>query len=284
LMMDKTLRAVDRGFIVEGWNLIDYLRDAVENEGWESICIWGPKGAMKSNLMLQLGYLIYQDWDVVLDHVVFKPEDFIRITEERGRIPWMGWDDIGVWLSSSLYFTNRKMWSAMKENWDAFRVKLSTFICTAPRKDKVASFIVDDLSGEVLVGKRVGKELINKYDCQRWIWETDFKKPDKCKFDMVRVDERFFPGTPETALKYEADDRFNHELPGVPAWVFRRYYEERRRLAEEARERLKVLIMQLESDSKELLPKELAEMTEEERRSWAGKILGRKQVVVTSER
>jgi len=268
----KLNAAIELGYIVEGWYIEDYCRDAIENHGWESLCIWGPKGSLKSNLMLQLGYLIYKDWDLVLNHVVFRPRDFIRITEGEGRIPCIMWDDIGVHLPRTLYFTDRKLWSRLKSNWDAFRPKLSVFLCTTPRKEKVASFIIDDLSGEVLLGKRVGEVLINKYDFQRWLWQFDFIKPTKSRFSMVQVEKEPLPGTPK--LSYGLKDKLERVLPGIPTDVFQRYYAERIELANEARLKLARQVRDLVEEEKEQwLPKELKDMTDTEKRSLAGKIL-----------
>ncbi len=271
--MGKVDRAKEYGYIVEGWYLEDYLRDAIKNNGWESLVIWGPKGSLKSNLLLQAGYLVYGDWQTVLNHIIFTPQDFIKITEKKGRIPWLGWDDIGVHLPRSLYFTNRQLWSDLKSNWDAFRVKLSVFMCTAPRKDKVASFITDDLSGEIFLGKRVGPTLVNLYDFQRWIWSLDLEQAEKPKFDMVRVEKEPLPGTPKISYGIQHKQNLDRVLPGCPTDVFKTYFTRRVDLAEQARSKLANHIRKLSEEKEEVLPKELAEMTNKERRSWAGKVL-----------
>jgi len=261
----KLERAIELGYVVQGWTLEDYIRDSIEHYGWESIVIWGPKGSGKSNFLLQIGYMVYQDWNKVLNHIVFSPMDFIRITKDPGRIPWLGWDDIAAYLPRSLYFTNRALWSAFKQNWDTFRTKLNSFVCTSPLKSKIASFILEDLSGEIFMNRRVGEGLSTIYDFQRWMWSLDFTNPLKENFDIIRVDKQALPFTPEVSANYKT------RLPGVPTEVFKTYWERRMNLAEESRTKLHGIVQKLEvKEEKE--EKSKAELTASE----AGRIL-RKQ-------
>ena len=236
----KLARALELGYVVQGWTLEDYIRDSIEHYGWESIVIWGSKGSGKSNFLLQIGYMVYQDWDKVLSHIVFSPMDFIRITKEPGRIPWLGWDDIAAYLPRSLYFTNRALWSAFKQNWDTFRTKLNSFVCTSPLKSKIASFVLEDLSGEIFMNRRVGDNLSTVYDFQRWMWSLDFTNPLKEHFDIIRVDKNLLPFTPEVS------GHLKTRLPGVPTKVFKVYWKKRMDLAEESRTKLHAIVQKLE--------------------------------------
>ena len=245
MLTGKVVRSYQLGYVEPEWLIEDYLRYAIDNYGWECIIIWGPKGGGKSNLMLQLGYMIYKNWNTVLEHIIFKPDDFIRIVDESAkaeRIPFLGWDDIGVYLPSSLYSTDRDLWTAFKENWDAFRTKLNVFVCTTPIKDHVASFILHDVTGEIAVARRQGE--VSRYSFQRWVWDTNLKNPLKNKFELVNVEGGdtpcYFPLTPEMSIKL-GDKRF----PGVPENVFKKYWEKRMELAEEARGKLVVLLRKL---------------------------------------
>ena len=53
------------GLFKPGWCLVDYLRDSIWKYGWEEIVIWGTKGGGKSNMLLQIGYQLLEDWDKV---------------------------------------------------------------------------------------------------------------------------------------------------------------------------------------------------------------------------
>lgn len=261
-MSRVVLRAQQLGYVVLGWGIMDYARDAIDNHGWESYIIWGPKGGYKSNLLLQIGYNVYGDvenegyenmevWETVLNHIIFTPMDFIRITKDKGRIPFLGWDDISAHLPRTLYMTNRKLWDAVARNWDLFRPKLSVFVCTTPHKSRVASFIVNDMSGEIIVSKG------HKFEHQRWSWDLDLKHHDSEQGKPIKVEE---------AKTIHRDN--------VPLPIWSRYWARRMELSEGAHQELIKLFTKLEGKKKEQeLPKELAEMTPKERRTWAGRIL-----------
>ena len=51
--------AIKYGVIHPGWSAIDYMTSAAKHHGWESTCISGMKGTLKSNLMLQHGKALY---------------------------------------------------------------------------------------------------------------------------------------------------------------------------------------------------------------------------------
>ena len=53
--------AIKYGTIKPGWSCIDYMFYAAKHHGWESNIISGPKGSLKSNLLMQHGLAIYKD-------------------------------------------------------------------------------------------------------------------------------------------------------------------------------------------------------------------------------
>jgi len=259
----RIARAIELGYIVEGWNIEDYMRDAWDNEGWESMVFWGPKGGLKSNCMLQLGYILSKDWEYVKSHFIMDPLDFLQATKSpEVRVGWLGHDDISVHLPKSLYFTNRLLWAALKSNWDAFREKLGNYCSSTPRKSKVSSHIIDDLTGEMFFGKRVKGGMVMKYDFQRWIWDQDFGDPFREHFYMVRVENLWFPAREEDkptladimrrhnkpdGTKY-TDSEIEQQCrrwPGVPDDVWRWYRAKRKEMTEKASERLYTLIQKL---------------------------------------
>ena len=78
--ISKLFQMAERyGIIHRGFTGIDYLRHAIKNHGWESTSIGGIKGSAKSNLLWQRGYAIYQDWNIVNEHIVTEPEELVNI-------------------------------------------------------------------------------------------------------------------------------------------------------------------------------------------------------------
>jgi len=251
--------AQKQGVVYPGYCGVDYMRHAIDIFGWECTTIDGVKGSAKSCQMQQRGYAIYQDWDTVEQYTVMEPEDFMNIMDERGRIPWIGWDDITVHLPRSLYFTDRELWAELSKNWAAYRTKLNCFDCTTPRKDRVASFILEDLTGDITCFNRY-KDMVSHYDFQRWMWQRDFKDPKKKHPTPIQIEPATaFPLTPG-AIKISPELKQGTivvggvEIPklefytleksgliGMPRPRFRKYWKRRLELANQAAKRLKAI-------------------------------------------
>jgi hypothetical protein len=255
----KLVLAQELGYIVPNWHIEDYLRDSIDHMGWESIAFNGPKGGAKSNLLLQLMYIIFKNWEDVKRLLMFSPINFLEITSEPNTtLPLITGDDISVWLPRSLYFTDRTLWSAFKQNWDSFRTIVYAFLCSAPLKEHIASFITDDLTGEVFIGRRVKGAMAMQYDFQRFVWSVDFESPTKTAFAKVRVEKSWFPLRPEDKVLLPqlikksnptwTDEQIELEIkrfPGVPDDVWNWYQKNRYELADSARDKLHKLIQKV---------------------------------------
>src|SRR3990167_7841268 len=79
--MYKLKKAIEVGYIVQGWVLEDYIRDAINNKGWESLVFWAPKGSLKSNLEMQLLYMTYGKWELVHKYMIMDPLEYVAIME-----------------------------------------------------------------------------------------------------------------------------------------------------------------------------------------------------------
>jgi len=208
-------KAYKAGFIEPGWTYEDYLRNAVRNYRWECVPIWGIKGSFKSNRLMWSLYQIYQDWSLVHEHIIMEPEEFVELLNTKGRIPAVGWDDIGAWLDSQLYFEDRQLYAQIKRNWKLTRTKMSVFLCTIPIKTDLPTFILDDMTSELFCSPR----MMTTYD--RWIWEKDERNPRKVVKRAICIHE---------------NKPFNiHE---VPTEEFKKYWKRRLRLANIGRDRL----------------------------------------------
>ena len=242
--------AVRYGVVHLGYTLVDYLRHAINNYGWECIPIGGVKGEAKSNLLLQTGYAIFQDWDTVHQYTVMEPEDFLNILDERGRHPWVGWDDITAHLPRSLYFTDRELWAELQKNWALYRTKMNCFMCSAPRKNRIATFILEDITGDIICFNRVGLDIKSHFDFQRWMWQRDLKDPKSMVARPIQVENIAFPLTPDAwkidkelqsqkmkvdGVTYRGGDFCEKAgLTGVPRKEFKKYWKRRLELADKA--------------------------------------------------
>jgi hypothetical protein len=243
-------QALKYGIIQLGWSGVDYLRASKDNYGWESTAICGIKSSAKSNLMLQRGYAIYQDWETVKKYTITEKEQLLEVLEIKDRIPWLGIDDIAAHFPSSMYFTDRKLYAHLKSSWETLRTKFNNLDFTVTRKNKVADFILDDISGDIICYDRRG-EILSHYDYQRWFWIRDYKNPKRMIPKIIRVEEIPFPLLPESfdlcaELKtgkylvggewYEGEKFFRERacLIGVPRQEFIDYWEHRLHLADRA--------------------------------------------------
>ena len=242
--------AVRYGVVRLGYSLVDYLRRAIDNYGWECIPIGGVKGEAKSNLLLQTGYAILGDWEAVHEYTVMEPEDFLNILDSRGRHPWIGWDDITAHLPRSLYFTDRELWAELQKNWALYRTKLNCFVCSAPQKHKIATFILEDITGDIICFNRVGMDIKSHYDFQRWMWQRDLKDPKNMVARPIQVENIAFPLTPDAwkidkemqaqktvieGVTYSGGDFYEKvSLTGVPRKEFKKYWTRRTALADKA--------------------------------------------------
>lgn len=252
--------AIKYGVVKLGWTATDYMRYAIENYGWESTGITGLKGSAKSNLLLQRGFAIYKDWDLVFKRTFTEIDYFLALLEDaierRIRIPWVGCDDIATIFPRSLYFTDRKLYSELKSAWETTRTIISNFDWTATRKNKVSTFITDDITGDIICYNRVG-DLYASYDYQRWFWQRDFADPNEMYAKPVAIEDSRFPLIPEAinhdcltkrkylvcGQEYDAKEYFERaDLGGVPRQEFIRYWEHRLDLASTSYRKFKTII------------------------------------------
>lgn len=270
--------AIKYGVIVAGWTAAEYMGNAVVNFGWESTAITGPKGTAKSNLLLQRGFHIYKSWELARKYTITEIPPFLDLLEEaienQERIKWLGVDDIATIFPKSLYFTNRKLYSELQSSWETLRTVCSNFDYTATRKNKVASFITSDITGDIITYNRVG-DIISHYDYRRWLWLRNPKDPTEMIAKLIAVEDIPFPLTPDAfkvspilkngefisggvARKGEAFFRTKAKLNGIPRDEFKKYWDNRLRLASNAYHKFKSILekSKIRTKQKELMSKD----------------------------
>jgi hypothetical protein len=246
------------GVIKRGWSCIDYMRHAQERNGWESTCISGPKGTLKSNLMQQHGLAIYGNMNIVRKYFVTKRKQLLDLMQyaidNEISIPWIGVDDIGALFPKSLYFTHRKLYSKLQSSWETVRTVMNNFEFSCVIKRKVAGFILEDITGDikcynpVFVGKTPIK---GHYDYRRWLWLRNLKDPTTDVAKLISVEDIPFPATPDaftfdeeiksgtfysSGEKYTGEEFFkNHAcLHGIETSDFRQYWNNRLSLTKDS--------------------------------------------------
>jgi hypothetical protein len=221
------------GFYEPGWGIEDYLRFSIDNYGWENFPIWGIKGSKKSNRLMHLLYSIYGDWKLVHKYLVMQPLEFTALLKEamnnpekQTRIPMIGWDDIGAWFDSQLYFENRSLYTNIKRCWTLMRTKLNVFASTIPLKTELPGFVLRDINAECFCSPK----MTLTYD--RWTWRKNY-------FDPMKVVKR-----PINVLNFEP---FNYL--DVPTPEFKIYWSRRMKLADTATSDLVSVLEEAFSDA-----------------------------------
>jgi hypothetical protein len=291
------------GVIKRGWSCIDYMRYAATRHGWESTCISGQKGSLKSNLLMQHGLTIYGNMADVQKHFITSRKQLLNLMEDAINneicIPWVGVDDIAALFPKSLYFTHRKMYSKLQSAWETVRTVMSNFEFTCVIKRKVASFILEDITGDIKCYNPVfvnDTPIKGHYDYRRWLWLRNLKDPTTDIAKLISVEDIPFPATPDAfkidkelsegiyysgGTAYKGVDFFkNHAcLMGIDRQDFREYWNERLNLTKVSFHDFASILEEPEPKKKRQ-PKEEAQVVNTEvsrEASEAAKALARKR-------
>jgi hypothetical protein len=155
--------------------------------------------------------------------------------------------DIAALFPKSLYFTHRKLYSKMQSSWETVRTVMNNFEFSCTLKNKVASFILADITGDIKCYNRSG-EVKSHYDYQRWLWLRSIKDPTRDVPKLIRIEDIPFPLIPEafeldSSLKsgkfysggkeYKGIDFFKKHacLTGIERSDFKEYWNRRLNLA-----------------------------------------------------
>ena len=220
--------AIQYGHIKPKYSLYHYIRDAIQDPdnpnktGYETIVLWGVQGSGKSNILLQIGMWVYGGKDTSLEeafdkanrNLVFKPLNFVAKLLSIGkwnRIPWLGWDDVGVHYSYMTFRTNVKIYEAVGKVFDAIRTKANVTGITLPVIDELPQNLKKNITFEIYVGK-------NQYVQIRRVFRLTTTKPAKWS-NLYRI-----PIEPPHKI----------DLYKIPEYLFKKYWRRRVELANEA--------------------------------------------------
>jgi hypothetical protein len=263
--------ATQMGVVHTGWSAIDYMRYAALHHGWESTCISGSKGTLKSNLLLQHGLALWQDFDKVLEHFITDQDRLFELIQyaidNKKCLPWVGVDDIAMIFPKSLYFSKRKLYSELQSCWEAVRTVFANFEFSCVIKRKVASFILEDITSDIRCYKPVFLDhadgtsdcIKSHYSYRRWLWLTNYKDPTRDLAKLITVEEIPFPATPEALIidpelksgtfysggkTYKGEEFFREHacLAGIDTTRFKKYWESRLDIAEKGFSRLTAIM------------------------------------------
>ena len=217
-------KAIEFGYIIPSWNLTDYIRQGITGQGdikklgFNGVAMWGELGSGKSNLCLQLAYVIYRDWDIVLSRVCVNRADLLNlyrtVREKFERIPLVILDDVTTMLPRSLWQEDRELYTLFQKFLGVVRPKISGLIVNLPDLSWLHESLFEVMNFEVNVTPN------QKYQVQRFYREVDPFHNQKVKFMKILVEYSDF------------------KLEDVPKDVYKEYFEKRVTMIDDVTEKL----------------------------------------------
>lgn len=107
--------------------------------------IYGKQRLGKSMYALKVGYDIYEDWDKVLENTIFTMKDVVKTignaVKSDSVIPYLIWDDSGVYGSKYTFFTNKKTTLLLQGLFDVVGTAVKGFVMTTPNSGNLLKSI-----------------------------------------------------------------------------------------------------------------------------------------------
>ena len=184
------------------------VRDAIDNDDYMWIVVWGPPRSSKTTLAGWILHSIYQDWQKVLDAFLFNlsqllyklkrglPELWPTRNQLHMRIPGLLWDDFGAHSNKAVTQYN-EAWDEFKGGFDVLGTKIAVLIATMVSPNEPTFQIMNKYTHEVLVPHKG----LYKYDKSNW--QQDYKgwRP-KQKKDWIETNT-FDPWPTEVYKEYD---------------------------------------------------------------------------------
>ena len=217
--------------------------DAILNDKWMWIVVWGPQRCGKTTLKMQIGYEVYNDWDLVLQSFVFnlsgllykidkgEPKRVLTVNKLHDRVPVLLFDDWGG-SSNKAATQHDRAWDIFKGGFDLLGTKLSVLMASMVDPTEPTLQIMQKYTHELFIPERG----VYKYD--RVVWDQDFR------------------GWKARRRKDWVETNYFKE---VPKDVYEQYDEMRMSLVDEMEQRLKDAMAdsQVEATLKRLKPTDI---------------------------
>jgi len=197
--LPQIVKAAHRfGYIRYGWNLYDYLYAAIKGDpnisqskgGWEDVAIWGKQGGGKSNLSMQLMFILYQDWDWVLKRMILTAPEVLNLYHEtqqnQGRVPIIALDDITTVFPKQLWFVSKEMFITLQQFIATIRMRFANILSSTPLPQNLISSIKENVTFEVITYPQ------SSYMVERYAWLTDLQKPCVANLKKIYVEYSSF--------------------------------------------------------------------------------------------
>jgi hypothetical protein len=213
--------------VVRKPKVVEDIWDAIYNDEWMWLCTWGKNRKGKSTLAMQLAYEVYQDWDQVLQSIVWNlgqlkykiknglPKTILTRNGLHNRVPVLIPDDFGA--------TSNKAKTQHELAWDIFKGAIDTY-----------STRVAVLLGTMLQPSEPTFQIYQKFTHELWVYAKG-----RAKYDEVDW-QQDFKGWQARQNKNWIDS-FTFEP--LPSDVYKQYDEMRCSIADELDQQIDDIIM-----------------------------------------
>lgn len=179
--------------------------DAILNDKWMWVVVWGPQRCGKTTLQMQIGHYVYYDWDEVLQSFVFnlsgllykmdrdEPKRILTLNKLHNRIPYIIYDDWGGSSNKAITQYDRA-WDLFKGAFDLLGTEIGVLCASMVDPAEPTFQLQQKYTHEVFIPQRG----IYKYDEVEW--EQDYKgwKPRKKK---TWIETNYFEPVPDEVYK-----------------------------------------------------------------------------------
>jgi len=197
--------------------IVKDMLNAIHNDYYMWVVIWGEGRVGKSNLALLILHYIYKDWKKVLDAVSFNlsqtiykikhnlPELWPTRNKLHMRIPALLWDDFGA-HSNKASTQHDPSWDKFKGGFDVLGTRIGVLI------------------GTMIEPSEPTQQLQNKYTHELWVY-----KRGRAKYDRYHTHQDYRGFKAKGSKTWEDDFEFDP----IPKEVFIQYDQMRQALADE---------------------------------------------------
>jgi hypothetical protein len=190
--------------------------EAILNDKWMNIVVWGPPREGKTTVQLKIAYAVYKDWDQVLDAFVYSIQELMykmkrgipcRIMTRNklhNRVPLLMPDDLGA-HGNKAKTQHIPAWDIFKGAIDTYGTKIGVFLSSMGTPDSITL------------------QLQGKYTHEIFVETFSY-----AKYDKVHWRQNFRGWQPERKKQWRDEFRFDH----VPMDVYKQYDEQRMELVD----------------------------------------------------
>jgi len=183
--------------------------DAIHNDNWMYVCVWGPPRCGKSTFCMDLMYYIYKAWEKVLNANVFNlnqllykmnhgiPERWPTLNKLHMRIPILNWDDFAA-HSGKAKTQHERSWDIFKGAFDTLGTKIGVLLVNMVSPRSPTQQLQEKYTHEIWIPYK------GHYKYDKVKWRQDFKGW-KAQMSKDWIDEDDFDPMPMDHFKqYDA--------------------------------------------------------------------------------